>query len=271
MRANLVNPANAIRPVRKTRLADYALAFQTTALPTIAGNCSAAAFCPVTDTFIVSDNGVPVLHEFRLDGTYRRQITLSGFTDVESVCWIEGDRFAIAEEGNPTVVNAISEVQIPATGVVTITKGAGNWIRTINTGIVSGGNLALEGVTYDATRQKFYCVTEKANAGVWNVWQVARGGGATTQLFSLNGPMTGVGTDVSDLHYDPVEDILYVLSQEGFKVIKMSMSGQILDTLATPAAFPQPEGLCLSPDLSLMIVTGEARCYARYQLNPAKK
>lgn len=259
---SLLQQANSV--VKKSpKLSSYSVAFRTTSLPTIAGNCSTAAYNPLINTLMTSDNGVPVMHEFHPDGTYRRQITLSGFTDVEAVCWIEGTRYAISEEGNPGVVNAIEEVDIPQTGAVTITKGAGNWVRTITTGITSGANLGIEGLAFDPKRQLFYCVTEKANAAVWNVWQVARTGGTTTQLFSLNTPLTGVATDISDMHFNPSEDMIYLVSHESLKVMKFTLGGALVEQAPLPSFFTQLEGVSFTPDMGVMFVTGEPAMYAR--------
>lgn len=268
---SLLSRPNSVVKKTSRRLGNYQIAYSTTALPVIAGNASSATFNPLLQTWMTSDNGVPNLQEFYLDGTNRRTITLSGFTDVEAVCWLEGTRYVIVEEGNPGVVNALCEVDIPQTGTITITKGAGNWIRTITTGIASGANLGIEGVAYDDLRKLLYCVTEKPDLGIWNVWQVARTGGTTTQLFSLNTPLSGVATDISDLYYDPGEDVLYMCSHEGFKLLKFSRNGTLLEQSAAPAIFTQIEGMCFTPDMGTMLLVGEARMYARMHLNRAIK
>jgi uncharacterized protein YjiK len=239
----------------------------TTTLATIAGNASTAAYCPLTNTFATSDNGVPTCHEYFMDGTYRRGWTLSGFTDVESVCWCFGDVWAIGEEGNPGVVNDINIVRVPRDGAVSITKGGTNHIREITTGVASGANLAMEGVTFDPECGCFYFVTEKPNSGVWNVWKATWDGARITPLFDLNRPMAGKATDISDLHYDRVNRHLFLISHEGFKVFKMTLDGRIIDVIATPALFTQPEGLCFLPRLEEMLVLGEARMYGRYRRN----
>jgi hypothetical protein len=47
----------------------------------------------------------------------------------------------------------------------------------------------------------------------------------------------------------------------------MTLGGRIIDVIATPALFTQPEGLCFLPRLEEMLVLGEARTYGRYRRN----
>ncbi len=254
---------------------------------------SGVAWHPTRQVIYVLDDSGPGLVEMTATGRYLRTITLSGFSDVEAICWMGpnqgsgsavGSQFAIAEEVVTTGGVARGDVvvcQIPATGSVTITKGSGaNWVRTVNpqwTAVQS--NLGLEALGVDNAGTTFYAATEKAEVdGDWKIYSFANTSGdqAVTAQVSLTTLLSSVATDVSDLKIVQQPGGQYhvlLLSHEGStgatgpgKLINCgpntmgvaSTSTWVIHSqLTLPAAFTICEGVDTSPDGRTIFVTSE--------------
>lgn len=230
---------------------------------------SSVTYSPITNSLYIADNSVPAIYEFVLDGSRQvRKITLSGFTDVEAIEWMYGTTFALAEEGNPAIVNEISVVTIPEKGSITITKNGSKWIKTIATGVSSVSNKGIEGLAYNPFLDIFYFITEYGVAGVWNVWKINNQAGATAeQLFNLNTSLSGVATDISDLHFNRATYTLFSTTDEGATagvdpaIIEFDLNGNIINTRSLATEFSssssQVEGICFSFDNSMVFITSE--------------
>ncbi len=254
---------------------------------------SGVAWHPTRQVLYVVDNDGPSIVEMSATGRYLRTITLSGFADVEAICWMgpsqgsgsaAGSQFALAEETVTTggvSRGAVVVCQIPATGSVTITKGSGgNWVRTVNpqwTAVQSNLGLEALGVNYAGTT--FYGATEKAEVdGDWKIYSFANATGdqAVTAEVSLTTLLSGVATDVSALKIVQQSGGQYhvlVLSHEGTtgstgpgKLINCgpntmgvaSTSAWVIHSqLTLPAAFTICEGVDTSPDGRTIFVTSE--------------
>lgn len=240
---------------------------------------SSVTYSPVTNSLYIADNSVPAIYEFTLDGSRQiRKVTLSGFTDVEAVEWMYGTTFALAEEGNPSIVNEISVITIPDNGNVTVTKNGSNWIKTIVTNVSSVSNKGIEGLAYNPFLDIFYFITEYGVAGVWNVWKINNQTGATAeQLFSLNTVLSGVATDMSDLHFNRTTYTLFSTTDEGATggvdpaIIEFDLNGNIINTRSLATEFSssssQVEGICFSFDNSMMFITSEGTIPLIYGYN----
>ncbi len=254
---------------------------------------SGVAWHPTRQVIYVLDDSGPGLVEMTPTGRYLRTITLSGFSDVEAICWMGpnqgsgasvGAQFAIAEEVVTTGGVARGDVvvcQIPATGSVTITKGSGsNWVRTVNpqwTAVQS--NLGLEALGVDNAGTTFYAATEKAEVdGDWKLYSFPNttGDQSVTAEANLSTLLSSVATDVSDLKIVQQAGGQYhvlLLSHEGStgstgpgKLINCGPNTMgvaststwlIHSQLTLPAAFTICEGVDTSPDGRTIFVTSE--------------
>jgi uncharacterized protein YjiK len=256
---------------------------------------SGVAWHPSRQRLYVIDNDGPGLVELSATGRYLRTITLSGFSDVEAICWMGpskgagaaiGTQFALAEEVVTTggvARGAVIVCQIPASGSVTITKGSGaNWVQTVNpqwTAVQT--NLGLEALGVDFSGDLFFAATEKAEVdGDWKIYSFnnVSGDQAVTAEVSLTTLLSGVATDVSDLKImqraTSGEYSALILSHEGTtgstgpgKLINAgpntmigpvgSASWLIHSQLTLPAAFTLCEGVDVSPDGRTIFVTSE--------------
>ena len=250
---------------------------------------SGVAWHPTRQKLYVVDNAGPGLMEFTATGKWLRTITLSGFDDVEAICWMgpnqgSGDQFALAEEvvtSGGVARGAVVVCTIPDTGSVTLTKGSGgNWVRTVNpqwTAVQT--NLGLEALGVDYSGTGFWATTEKAEVDAdWKLYSFANTSGnqTPTAQADLATILSGVANDISDLKViQPASGQLHflLLSHEGTtgstgpgKLIDISPNTidggsytqwRIHSTLTLPAAFTVSEGVDTTPDGRTIFVTSE--------------
>ena len=215
-------------------------------------NSSGIAYCGTTNTLFVVRNKTggappPVLYEYSIAGAHLRTITLTGFDDVEGICWTDENDFCLVEEDNAHLC------------LVTITAGTTTLDKTadatvIDTGLGPLGNTGLEGVTYDRTNDWFYAVKEKTPIAVYKVEM----DGTTTALFDAPALLGGTVTDLAGCYYDNSDGHLYVLSEESNVILKLELDGEILESSTLPAALTQPEGITFSETGRRLWIVGEA-------------
>jgi uncharacterized protein YjiK len=246
------------------------------------GNFSGVAFNPVTNSLFVVDNGVSHVYEYDLTGAHRRTITTTGFDDTEGIYWLGGDRFALLEEKTTHInlitidatTTAITKSSLPAPDVIRPDLVPGDpGLGSLNP---TGLNTGLEGVAFDAARNVYYVTKEKSEGTPGdhsvNIFAVAPDGVATV-LFNPSvrhgaspTSLTGVATDIADIHYDPRTEHLIVLSQESRRLIEVTLAGEVIRTRTQPGT--QAEGITFTPDGRDLYVVGENREFFHYQSSP---
>jgi uncharacterized protein YjiK len=220
---------------------------------------SGCTYWPEKGTLLTVDNASGTIIEMTTAGIYVRTITLTGFSDVESLSYIDGLTFCLTEEDLGTIV----VFDIPLTGAVTVIKGGANWIRTIAAGIAVGSATGLEGVAYDLATDTFITTPEKAVAGAWNIYRVTNATTPTvTVLFSVYSGMAGVGTDISDLTLTAARTLL-LASDEGAtasdtygRLVEFTLEGRLIQQTNVPG-ISQLEGVALDPANDRIFLTGE--------------
>lgn len=241
----------------------FALDAFINALDGPADGISGLTYSPVTGTLFAIRNvssGQSATYEYDLKGVLLRTITHANFTDTEGICWMYGNTFAISEEN---AVNRITIVTI-VDGQTTLDRN--DFLATsFATGLVAG-NLGIEGCGYDQANDLLYFTTEKALAGVWQLWSMNPSTGAVSAVVDITSAMSGVATDISDIYYDRRSGNVFLLSDESNKVIEMTLAAVVVRTLDI-TNFTQPEGLAFTDDMRFMWVTGEPRQWARYRNN----
>jgi uncharacterized protein YjiK len=246
-----VAQAAPIQPVTSFTLANsYPSLGVLPAWGTAPTNYSDVAFNYDSNTLFVIDNGNQDVYEYSTTGTPLRRIAGSGQLDTEGIAYMGSNKFAIIEEG----VKDISVVTIgPAT--TSFTKAGASQIIVPSAPAGNLGNTGFEGVTYNSALNQFYVVKEKSSR---QVYQVANNGTATL-LTAVTSSVTGTGvTDLSGIFFDNSPGgHLFILSDEGNKVIEVGLDGTLYGTLDIPGF--QPEGITFSPDGLNMYIIGESR------------
>ena len=210
---------------------------------------SAIAYDPNRQLLLVPDNdnnNVPI-SELDLEGNFIRTIS-SDISDVEAMCYMTGDYFAIGTE------TATAKIYYGPINKTTDQINSSDWSSI--TLPVWGAGLGLEGITFDQGRNCFYAVKEgPANKGVYKVLF----NGTTTLIFNPS------LTDLSDIHYDKYNDNLFIASHQDDKVIQTDMVGNVLYEKEIPLT--QLEGLTFTPDMKKMYVAGEPKEGGYFRLN----
>ncbi len=240
------------------RLASSAvLETQNTDLGGTSQNCSGCAIMPTTGELLVIQNDPEYIHVYTQGGAYRRTITLTEFDDTEGICHVQGNTYAVVEEKT----NEVTLVTI-LTNTTSIAKSSGQRFD-VNIGH-NPDNLGLEGITYDPVRQVFYAVKEKSPKKVYRI-ELKNGIGYATELFAA--PADAVAIDLSDIYYEPVQQHLFILSHESFKIVQTTLGGTIITNKAVSGS--QPEGITIAPDRKTLFVISEPDDMYRYGMQPA--
>ena len=229
---------------------------------------SDCVFCPNTNTLFVIENNATIslslLHEFYLDGTWKKTISLTSFVDVESIDWAGANDsgsinyFYVGEEyddGAGTRYARITKIAVErtTTNIDRTTLDAAD--KYDLTSITFAANLGVEALCYYEPKDVVYFILEK-DPGTWGVYELNLTTQATTvRLFAPTGDFAV--TDVSSMCINRKNDSFYFLSQESNKIIEMSISGLTPMSYRETDQNTQLEGITISADSESLILTGE--------------
>ena len=257
-------------------LADYTRSVTVANNPdwTPVGGISAITYNARRNTILFSDQvsgAAGLIYECNLEGRLLRTITNSNYIDTEGLCWLYGEWYAIAEEDVGASASRISVVKITDVATTNDRLAAGN-VTHLLTPPGDLNNLGVEGVCYDAARHLIYYTTEKTSlgtstTGVWNIWQLDPDTGKISVLCSILQSLgvSAVVTDLSDMHFDPNSQQIYLTSHESEKVVAIDMAGNLVEQLALAVAYTQVEGIAFTPSMGTMFIAGEIDEYGRYE------
>jgi len=233
---------------------------------------SGVTYSGETNTLFIANDSLNDgnVFEYELNGQFKRKITnnISGLADLEGISWMYDDRFVITSEdsGKLFIVDIVN-------GQSTINSA----VYTIDTPVPpdtsNNGGYGLEGVAYDqsslAGDDQFYIVHEKKNTNDNNnandqgyVYHLDKDGDVLSEF----GIPQSTALDASGIYHSGATQSLFVMSEESNKLLKLSVSGQLLGSRSVSSTFAKPEGITFKPDLSEMIIVGEPRKFARYAL-----
>ncbi len=250
-------------------LADYVRVSYTDPLPGAQNGLSGANWNPDTGTlWLITNvgNGGGWSQEYTAEGALIRTVTQNGFLDTEAIAWLGGNRYAIAEENGAqriticTIPAGTTDISINRTDVGNVT-----WPTLLPQSI---GNFGLENMCYNPDADLLYYCAEKPVSGVWRIYSMDPDTGVSAVLCDVTNTVGGTGnlaTDLSDIAYDRADGTLLALSHESNKIIRLTLGGQVVETLPI-TNFGQAEGLTLTPDRRRLWVAGEPRQLARFEL-----
>jgi len=237
-------------------LSDYEVCDGPFTVDSIPFNLSGIAFNPVNGLYYCVTNTPPTMYEIDSIGGGTRKIPLVGFQDVEGICHLFDNSFAIVEErlGRIHLVTvAPGDVAINYPPSDLYVQLAGTWLD--NTGI--------EGLSFDEASNTLYLVEEKLEMEVYSISDPFSFIGNTVAPdipFNLQNSLDEIGdtliTDMSGIL--AMDSCLFLLSDEGKKIIQLdAFTGVQKDTLFDLSMMSQPEGICLGAGDNIYIV-GEA-------------
>lgn len=202
-------------------------------------------------------NGLYGIQNYTPEGVYQTNIALTGFLDVEGICVFDpaSNLFAVVEEG----INEITVIGVTS-NISSIAKSSGT---TYAMGLGNLGNSGIEGIVWDASNSCFYAVKEYSPMAVYRT-SITNGTATTAPLFDAQQALSGICTDLSDLHFISHEQRLLLLSDQSRVVLECDFLGNVLASNSIP--LEQPEGISLSVDGTEMYAIGEPNEYARFEL-----
>lgn len=170
-------------------------------IPRVERDASALAVHAETgNLWAITDDDVRLV-EFTNQGRFVRDVELIGFEDAEGLCYVDGDRFLIAEEKKMLV----TLIELPKSATKVECDG-----RCLRIDVKSKKNKGLEGVTYDAESDTLFVVREDKPPAVYCV-HPATSDERQTKKSSLD--LDGF-KDLSDLYFDAATGWLWLLSHE---------------------------------------------------------
>ncbi|NQU21159.1 MAG: SdiA-regulated domain-containing protein [Candidatus Nealsonbacteria bacterium] len=227
-------------------LAEYRLLQGPIQIEGVRKDASGLAFCEITKSLWVVIDSPPVLVEVDLAGRLLRQIELRGFEDIEGIAHVKGNRFALVEERR-------YELCLIEIGPETkrIDRTAATTIRLEEDG---GDNDGLEGVAFDALRQRFFCVKEKKPSRVYEIQKGSEPGkfGRVSHPWEAKEKKDWKLDDLSGLHFDAASGHLLVLSDKSSAVVECTPQGKMIARLSLTkgsagldATIPKAEGITM--------------------------
>lgn len=240
--------------ITDVNLANYQVTGQFT-LPGIASEASSVTYNPDTNTlFVVGDEGDAIVQVTKT-GQLINSMFMTGFDDVESVTYIGGGQFVVAEERTQDIflMNFV-----PSTSV------ARNSLQGISIG-PTVGNIGIEGLSYEASTGNIFAVKETDPQNVIRISNINWSGSSATvtQLFN---PESGA----SDLNLNDLSDIqllnsvpsligtadennLLIFSQASAHLLEVTRSGTILSEFDFSSYAGDGEGLTIDHDGTIYI------------------
>lgn len=156
------------------------------------------------------------LVEFTDDGQFVRKVKLKGFNDTEGLCYLGGDRFAIAEEG----AMRITVVEIPPEADAI---GRDDYCIEMELDAKAKKNKGLEGVTYHRADDALFAVREDKPPTVFRIEPLL--GEEESMITELPLDLDGLD-DLSDAFFDATTNLLWLLSHESRLAIAYDEAGQ---------------------------------------------
>jgi len=278
-------------------LSYYTLETYTTTMYGITSDSSSVTYYPTNNTiFIVESNpGTPStiinIYEHDINIGLQRKITTTGFLDIEGICWVSGNTFAVIEEreytGQPNNTPSTSAALYKFDINSDTTTIAASDCMMITVSAEYFSNKGFEGISYDNINNKFYAVREGMETGSLGAFTPGISSvavfsitmdGVATQPFDAISALSGVFQDyptkgdLGDVYYDSAAQELYTISDLASAIFKTDLSGNVLDTLyltsyGVSGLVGQLEGITFNSDLSEMYITGEPTTYMRFVYN----
>jgi uncharacterized protein YjiK len=183
-------------------------------IPSVDRDASALAVHAETGhLWTITDDKVRLV-EFTSRGEFVREVKLSGFEDAEGLCYVDGDRFLIAEEKRM----CITLVDVPPHASKLKADGP-----SIQIDVKSKKNKGLEGVSYDPKTDTLFAVREDKPPGVFRIRNLRDREHTRIEPWVLE---LDRFDDLSDTFFDSATGWLWLLSHESQVAAAFDAEGQ---------------------------------------------
>lgn len=235
----------------------WQLNLQPQALPETGGELSGLTWSAHSNSLFAVRNRPAAILELDTDGKLLREIVVPELEDPEAIVWLEGNRFAIADERDQSLYG----LTIP-TDATTLDF---NSVQRLSLAIELNGNKGFEGLAYDRQNQRLYVAKERSPQRLYMIEGYT--GQASDQitikrLDQWQGSNNLFMDDFSGLHFSEDTGHLLVLSDESALVAELSGSGELIAFLELDSGFsglnkrvPQAEGITMDADNTLYLLS----------------
>jgi len=233
----------------------YQIVAQAVELDCVAGNLSGVTHDPTNERWFAVTNAPEQIIEFDLQGRCLRQHALPNTDDTEGLVWVDTNRFLVIEED----AYRISMVTLPADP-----RLEPDIEPIIQLSLLLGkNNRGLEGISYVPDTDTILLAREKSPAAVYAISGLVSGA-AMLQIDQQDHlvPPSLLPQDISGMHVSASDGGIYVLSDEGFRLSRLSALGELVETISLrrgdsglTGSVPQAEGVALDGRGNLVIAS----------------
>lgn len=232
---------------------------RTVILDQIKQNASGLTWDKENNRLVAIVNSPPEIHFFTPDALPFKTVKLVNFSDTEAISHVSENLFAIVNErrmnivlaridSNTQTVDAKDLPHIRIAGEITTNKG-------------------IEGLTYDPSTSTFFAVKEKSPKIVYQIhikkWPGSHSND-TEMEFNVKPAwelplFTYWLRDFSGIHLDANTGHFLILSDDSKSIVEVETDGKYVRRFSLKrllkTSIPQPEGIAISPDNRLYILS----------------
>lgn len=252
--------AGASRNRAELGLRDYRAEIQGRPIAGIDSNASGLTWSFSTGTLFMVVNHPPAAAELDTDGRVLRHISLPpALKDAEGISHVRGNLFVIADEADNRLHWVMMAPGEAAAVAVAETR--------LDAGFHHRRNSGFEGIEWDPVRNQLWLVNEKRPRRVLRIdgLDTERLHAKTAAPVQTWQPLSWLGTlgrDLASVAVVASTGHLLLLSEASGLLMEYSRQGELLGTLALwrgsgglKETVPQPEGLALSPEGTIYMVS----------------
>lgn len=216
-------------PAAGLGLADYQVSIEARPIAGVPTNASGLAFNAATGTLFMVVNRPPAVVELSTDGRLLRNMPVAGLSDLEGIAHLEGDLFALADEGSQQIFFARIGAQDSALDV--------GDVPSLRLAIDLTRNRGFEGLAWDRQRQQLLVVNEKSPRRVMAISGISPVDGRIGRHLDIREwtPSERISPDLHDLSslsvHEPSGHLL-LLSDESKLLAEYDAAGQRVGALA---------------------------------------
>lgn len=230
------------------QLLDYQVTIEAKPLVGIQRNLSGLTYNHHTNTLMGVTNRPTQAIEISPNGDVLRIVDLDNADDIEGISHIQGFEYVVISEGK----NKAYWINIqPETQSVDVGDSVKHAMK-----LSTFSNLGLEGASWDDNSQTLYMVQEKWPMSIVTLNQQTQGQWRPKRSSAL------FMSDLASISISPPTQSLLLLSEESAVIAEYALSGELLGMLplwrgqhGLQRKVPQPEGLALSEDGEIFVVS----------------
>jgi uncharacterized protein YjiK len=232
---------------------------KTVVLNQIKDNASGLTWDKQNNRLVAVVNHPPEIHFFTPDVTHIQTVKLKNFSDTEAISHINGNLFAIVNECRMNIVLALIDSN-------TKTIDAEN-LPQIRIADKITNNKGVEGLTYDPSTSSFFVVREKSPKMIYQI-RMKKWPGSFDKNAQMEYDIKPAWKlpffsywlrDFSGIHLDYNTGHFLILSDESKAIAEVEATGKFRRLFTLKELFqksvPQPEGIVISPDRRLYILS----------------